>query len=633
MSYFSKSGKSLLSTPHRKMEQFSDSIFTSLRVGRVRSNLGYGKIKVILEGPVSSPQSPNPQNQSGNRSNEIECQMLLPFFSQKPAEAAGTDPNNFEDSQTAAGSAFPAPQPGTFGLVALAEDNLNIGFWLGAFPEPGIGATVPGVAPTREYVGGSESDMSELRSTVGLPAGEMVKASQDGSIPKEKYKNPVHPFARTLQRQGLLVDTVRGQTTSSATREAPSRVLGFNTPGAPGTTTALNPDGSNTKVTNLGGHSFTMDDGDANGRNNLVRLRSSKGGQFLIHDSGELIYIATQSGNAWIEMTADGKIDMYAKDSVSIHSEADFNFRADRDVNIEGGRNVNVKAIEGFRLEGETTDFLSRSAMKLDVRGTLDVTATDTRLLVGNLSLQSENIDITNKLDLKIKSSNMDLQTFYGITASAGTGIEIKTANVANQVWINNYNPQRIYNKGQSVIFANQFYRALTKTNSPAPANAPVPPSPGLFWELIPPAIPTVPHPNFVIDTNPLGKVQVSSFADINLQSVTGKIDVRATQNINMDGLQIRLNEGLSGISDPAAIASLATLLEPKPTTSLGIVALKVWSNPTNDPEGDWASTTYLTTESTNSIMRRIPQHEPWTLHEGQNKDSTSKYATDREAE
>ena len=632
MSYFYNGSKSLRATPHRKQDQLADSIFTSLRVGRVRSNIGYGKLKVILEGPVSSPQAPNPNNETGNRSNEIECQMLLPYFSQKPAEAAGSDPNNFEDSQTASGSAFPAPQPGTFGLIALAEDNLNIGFWLGAFPEPGIGNNIPDFA-TREYVGGSESDLNELRSTVGLPAGEMVKASQDGSVAREKYKNPVHPFARVLQRQGLLVDTVRGQTSSSATREAPSRVLGFNTPGAPGTTTALNPDGDNTSVTNLGGHTFSMDDGDIRGRNNLVRIRSSKGGQFLIHDSEELIYIATQSGNAWIEMTKDGKVDIYAKDSVSIHSEADFNFRADRDVNLEGGRNVNIKAVEGFHLEGETTNFLAKNTMNLDVRGSLDIIATDTRLLVGNLSLQSENIDITNKLNLKAKSSNMDLQTFYGITASAGTGIELKTANAANQVWINNYNPAKTYNKGQSVIFANQFYRALSKAVAPGPAQTPIPPAPGPYWELIPPAIPTVPHTNFVIDTNPLGKFQVSSFSDIALTSVTGKIDVKATQNVHMDGAQIRMNEGLSGISDLAVIATPSTLLEPQPTTALGVIALRLWTNPTNDPEGDWATTTYLTTESTNSIMRRIPQHEPWTLHEGANRESTSKYATDREAE
>ena len=630
MNYFDKSVRRLTPTPSRKLEDLSNSIFSSLRVGRVQSSNGFGKVTVILEGANPNTRTSNPNGD--NEGNFIQCQMLLPYFSQKPAEAAGADPTSFEDSQTASGACFPAPQPGTYGLVALAENDNNLGFWLGAFPEPGIGRAIP-EPPTAERVGMNDSDATELASGVGLPSGEMVKSSQDGSIPQEKYKNPVHPFAHTLKRQGLLVDTVRGQTSSSAMRDSASQVLGMNTPGASGTSTQLDASGTAVKVTRMGGHAFAMDDGDIAGRNNLLRLRSSKGGQFLIHDTEELIYIANQSGTAWIEMTASGKIDIYAKDSVSIHSENDFNFRAKRDVNLEAGRNVNIKSVERFTLEGEVMNQLANGSLAIESRGPLDITGNDTRLLVANFSLQSENIDITNKLDLSIKSSNLDLQSFYGITASAGTGIEIKTTNAANQVWQNNYNPEKVYQKGQSVIFANQFYRALTSTETPAPALAPVPPAPGVYWELIPPAIPTVVHPDLILDTNPLGRIQLSSFKDINVTSVTGKIDIKATENIHMDGAQIRMNEGLSITSVPAAIATASTLLEPRPTAPLGVKKLSLHTNAKNDPEGDWASTAYLTTETINSIMRRIPQHEPWTGHESVNRDATSSEVTDREIE
>lgn len=628
--YFDRSVTRLTPTPNRRFDDLSNAIFSNLRVGRVQSSNGFGKVSVILEGANPNTLVDNPNG--NNEANYIQCQMLSPYFSQKPAEAAGSDPTTFEDSQTASGACFPAPQPGTYGLVAMAENDPNLGFWLGAFPEPGIGRTIP-EPPTAERVGMNDSDASDLASGVGLPSGEMVKRSQDGSIPQEKYKNPVHPFAHTLRTQGLLVDTIRGQTTSSAMRDPSNRVLGMNTPGASGTATQLDASGTATKVTRMGGHSFTMDDGDVRGNNNLLRLRSSKGGQFLIHDTAELVYIANQSGTAWIEMTADGKIDIYSKDSVSIHSENDFNFRAKRDVNLEAGRNVNVKSVERFTMEGEVMNQLATGSLSIDSRGPLDITGIDTRLFVANFSMQSEQIDITNKLDLSIKSSNMDLQTFFGITASAGTGIELKTANAANQVWLNNYNPGRVYEKGQSVIFANQFYKALSKTETPAPAKAPVPPASGPFWVLIPPAIPKVAHPDLMLDTNPLGRIQLSSFKDVNVTSVTGKIDIKATQNVHMDGAQIRMNEGLSGTSDLAAIATASTLLEPRPTTTTGIAPLSLWSNPKNDPEADWASTAYLTTETINSIMRRIPQHEPWTGHEGLDKDATSPQMTDRDTE
>lgn len=627
--YFDKSVRRLTPTPNRKLEDLSNSIFSNLRVGRVQNANGFGKVTAILEG--ANPNTIANNSNGDNEANYIQCQMLLPYFSQKPAEAAGSDPTNFEDSQTASGACFPSPQPGTYGLIALAEDDPNLGFWLGAFPEPGIGRAIP-EPPTSERVGANESDARELASGVGLPSGEQVKRSQDGSVPQSQYKNPVHPFAHTLRRQGLLVDMVRGQTSSSAMRDPASQVLGMNTPGASGTSTQLDASGTATRVTRMGGHSFTMDDGDINGKNNLLRLRSSKGGQFLIHDTAELIYIANQSGTAWIEMTADGKIDIYCKDSVSIHSENDFNFRAKRDVNLEAGRNVNIKSIERFTMEGEVMNQLATGSLNIDSRGPLDLTGTNTRLLVNNLSLQSENIDITNKLDLSVKSSNLDLQSFNGITASAGTGIEIKTANPANKVWINNYNPGRVYEKGQSVIFANQFYRALTRTETPAPAKSPVPPAPGIYWEIIPPAAATVSHADFKLDTTPLGKVHINSQKDVTISSVEGKIDLKAsTKPVHIDGTEIRLNENKAGVAEPASVASAATLLEPQPTATKGVQPLSIFSNDRNDPEGDWASTAYLTTETINSIMRRIPQHEPWTGHEGVNKEPTSAAATDRE--
>jgi len=630
MNYFDKSVRRLTPTPSRKLEDLSNSVFKSLRVGRVQNANGFGKVTVVLEGANPNTLATNPNGD--NEANYVQCQMLLPYFSQKPAEAAGADPTNFEDSQTASGACFPSPQPGTYGLVAMAEDDPNLGFWLGAFPEPGIGRAIP-EPPTAERVGASDDDAAQLASGVGLPSGEMVKRSQDGSIPQEQYKNPVHPFAHTLRRQGLLVDTVRGQTSSSALRDPANQVLGMNTPGASGTSTQLDASGTATKVTRMGGHSFTMDDGDVQGNNNLLRLRSSKGGQFLIHDTEELVYIANQSGSAWIEMTASGKIDIYCKDSVSIYSENDFNFRAKRDLNFEAGRNINLKSVERFTMEGEVMNQLATGRLGIDSRGPLDITGIDTRLLVANFSMQSEQIDITNKLDFSLKSSNLDLQSFYGITASAGTGIEIKTANAANQVWFNNYNPGRTYEKGQSVIFANQFFRAISKTETPAPARAPVPPAPGIYWEIIPPAIPSVAHTNLILDSNPLGKIQLSSFKDVNITSLTGKIDIQAKQNLHMDGAQIRMNEGLSVPSDLAVIATASTLLEPKPTATSGVQPLSLWSNPQNDAEGDWASTAYLTTEPINSIMRRIPQHEPWTLHEGVDRDSTGPASTDRDAQ
>ena len=113
-----------------------------------------------------------------------------------------------------------------------------------------------------------------------------------------------------------------------------------------------------------------MDDGDVNGQNELIRLRTRTGHQILMHNSQDLIYIANSKGTAWIEMTSAGKIDIYAADSVSIHSEKDFNFRADRDINLEAGRNINVRA--GKNMETNVTGYnylVVDGEQKIAVRG------------------------------------------------------------------------------------------------------------------------------------------------------------------------------------------------------------------------------------------------------------------------
>jgi predicted chitinase len=111
-------------------------------------------------------------------------------------------------------------------------------------------------------------------------------------------------------------------------------------------------------VSRLGGSTFVMDDGDINGQNELVRIRTRTGHQILMHNSQDLIYIGNSKGSAWIELTSNGKIDIFSQDSISIHSEQDFNFRADRDINFEAGRNIHMNAFDGFELNCKSRFYL-----------------------------------------------------------------------------------------------------------------------------------------------------------------------------------------------------------------------------------------------------------------------------------
>jgi hypothetical protein len=229
-----------------------------------------------------------------------------------------------------------------------------------------------------------------------LPVAEHNKARVDTLTKKGKSTDkPLYipkPINRTwksiLDNQGLTQDETRGITTSSARREVPSSVFGISTPGPIDKEFVQN---QPVQYSRLGGTSIVMDDGDDKfirrtkakdggfsylnletqdtviegekniPHNELFRIRTRTGHQILLHNSEDLVYIANANGTAWIEMTANGKIDFYAKDSVSIHSEGDFNFKADRDINIEAGRNINLKSSTNTHIESANFEIKASS--------------------------------------------------------------------------------------------------------------------------------------------------------------------------------------------------------------------------------------------------------------------------------
>jgi hypothetical protein len=221
---------------------------------------------------------------------------------------------------------------------------------MGCVPDQFQNHMVPGIAASKRA--DVTPEQREKYGTDYLPVAEFHKSSRKlTSLLVHDIPKPVHPFADRLLAQGLLLDTVRGVTSSSARRDLPSSVFGISTPGPVDKNGKKVSVGYETKkmapVSRLGGSTFVMDDGDANGLNELVRIRTRTGHQILLHNSADLIYIANSKGTAWIELTSMGKIDIYAEDSISIRTKGDFNLRADRDFNLEAGRNFNVSASEG----------------------------------------------------------------------------------------------------------------------------------------------------------------------------------------------------------------------------------------------------------------------------------------------
>ena len=103
---------------------------------------------------------------------------------------------------------------------------------------------------------------------------------------------------------------------------------------------------TNVNTTRKTGHTFVMDDGDSEGKNQLVRLRTGSGHQLLMSDSAGVVYLANSDGTVWMEFSNNGMVDVYAQTGYNLRSGADINFHAEGNINMYANKSVKIKANE-----------------------------------------------------------------------------------------------------------------------------------------------------------------------------------------------------------------------------------------------------------------------------------------------
>ena len=296
------------------------------------------------------------------------CQYLSPFYGVKSIRAVSkTNPYDFKATQQSYGMWAVPPDIDTTVLVIFAkgDQNANTAFWIGCVQDPLTNQMVPAngaTAKTTLDAGNVDFGPSKqnVYGTEVLPAGEknrnMLKGENISNAHLWNY--PVNNLlADQLTVQGLIQDTVRGTTSSSARREAPSAVFGMNTPGrirSDSNPVNIGLDNRPVRVDRESGHSFVMDDGDVNGDNQLTRLRTASGHQLLMHDTEGVVYIANGSGKAFIEMDRDGTISLYSDGGINMRTSRDFNLHSDMNINFhaKGVINFTSETNVGINAEG-----------------------------------------------------------------------------------------------------------------------------------------------------------------------------------------------------------------------------------------------------------------------------------------
>jgi hypothetical protein len=307
-----------------------------------------------------------------------------PFYGATPAGAkAGT--GSFEQGNPQSyGMWFTPPDIGVQVLCFFVGGDPSQGYYVGCIPDQGIIHMIPAVGSVdkSQAVTQNKSQASYLGNAKRLPVTE-INNSNNAIANNPKYfdqPKPVHSYvAGILFQQGLIDDQVRGSIGSTSQRESPSGCYGISTPGraiyqggigaGAGGEEAINsselkskaPSAANV-IARRGGHTIVMDDGDLKGKDNLVRIRTSKGHQITMSDDGDCLYICHANGQSWIELGQEGTLDVYTTNSVNLRTQGTINLHADEDINMFAGGSLNIKS-------GKNTTFQSNGDIALSNKG------------------------------------------------------------------------------------------------------------------------------------------------------------------------------------------------------------------------------------------------------------------------
>lgn len=289
----------------------------------------------------------------------ITVGYMSPFFGETKGNGPATGYGDYSKNPVSYGMWISPPDIGSTVVCIFINGDSNYGYYIGCVPNPETLYMVPAIG-SYENVILNANEAKSYGGATRLPVANM-NTNDSGMVDSPSFvtsPRPVHSYSASVyMQQGLLRDPIRGPISSSSQRETPSRVgWGVNTPGRPIyeggftdeniTQKALEPgQDNNLKITSRrAGHSIVMDDGDALGRDQLIRLRSSLGHQILLSDNGQCVHIIHANGQSWIELGKEGTIDMYSTNSVNIRTQGDLNLHADNNININANKQLNLNA-------------------------------------------------------------------------------------------------------------------------------------------------------------------------------------------------------------------------------------------------------------------------------------------------
>lgn len=531
-------------------------------------------------------------NEVGTENQTFLVSYASPFFGMTPYEAQGKNLEDFNDSQKSYGMWAVPPDVGVKVLVLFADGDPGKGYWFACVPPSFANHMVPAIGATTN-VAISDEDKKRYNTKQPLPVAEINKRinATDQEVDAEKIKKAVHPIADRFLRQGTIEDDVRGPSVTSARRQVPNTAFGISTPGpldySPGAKRMnIGPTESQTRtpipVSRLGGTQFVMDDGDdryqrktAPGVGPVEYADINAGEKGLVDiPYNEYTRIRTRTGHQLLLHNSEDLI--YLTNSggtawIEMTSNGKIDIYGADSISVHSENDLNIRADRDINIE---------AGRNINMKATAEYVSPDEL----HRRAEGETKTVPKIEDgAGIESGRIQIESAFNtnILIGANGKIETRTYEYADEVPANGDLDIRVAGNHRHTINGNTDIYTLGDRSDT--------------------------QRNWDIKTE--GYNYLTSGKNTEL-AVGGDILMSASPNIHLNG--------------PAATD--AAQADP----ALSITDLITHDNIFTNTVSEWATTKYQQ-GAFNSIMKRVPMHEPWALHENQSPNFLTPSDTDRE--
>jgi hypothetical protein len=367
-----------------------------------------------------------------------------PFYGSTPHSGTSQGVGTFTGNQQSYGMWFTPPDLGTEVICFFIEGDPNQGFYTGCIPNVSVNHMIPAIGASRRFELANGPQDSYFAGATQLPVTEINTENTAISENPRFFDQPkpVHSVvAGVMMQQGLIRDTVRGPITSNSQRESPSACYGMVTPGKPVYQSGISDLEIKTRlergdltpediqvISRQGGHSIVMDDGNLEGQDNLVRIRTAKGHQITMSDDGDCFYIIHANGQTWLEFGKQGTVDVFSTNSVNVRTQGTINLHADRDINMFAGGAINMKST-AFKVQADASlDLIGTGSMTLYSKNLIGIKS-DGSLNLKNTSAGSW--DAGSAMNLKAGCISLN----SGGGAPVNTPTNLRDLNLADTVF------------------------------------------------------------------------------------------------------------------------------------------------------------------------------------------------------